>query len=129
MPKFTNGKLIRKLRTQKGLTQEQLGAMLGVKKSAIQKYENGNIQNLKLETIRKLCIVFQVPAFTFIFEEDIRNKKIEEDMNLQSIIRTCYGEETLNIFVCWSLLNSEGITKLCEYARDLSEIERYRKME
>lgn len=129
MTKFTNGKLIRKLRIQKGLTQEQLGLMLGVKKSAIQKYENGNIQNLKLETIRKLCLIFQIPAFTFVFEEDLKDQDIRTNKDLQGIIRTCYGEETLTIFLCWSSLNSQGTAKLCEYVKDISEIERYRKGE
>ncbi len=34
------GERIKKLRKEKGLTQEQLGKLLGVKKSAIAKYEN-----------------------------------------------------------------------------------------
>ena len=43
--------IIKILRNQKGLTQDELGAYLGVKKSAIQKYESGAIVNLKSETI------------------------------------------------------------------------------
>ena len=36
------GERIKKLRKEKGLTQQQLGEMLGVQKSAIAKYENGH---------------------------------------------------------------------------------------
>ena len=41
------GERIKKLRKEKGLTQEQLGKLLGVKKSAIAKYENNRVENLK----------------------------------------------------------------------------------
>ena len=41
------GERIKKLRKEKGLTQEQLGNLLGVKKSAIAKYENNRVENLK----------------------------------------------------------------------------------
>ena len=44
------GERIKKLRKEKGLTQQQLGEMLGVQKSAIAKYENGRVPNLKKET-------------------------------------------------------------------------------
>ena len=46
------GERIKKLRKEKGLTQEQLGNLLGVKKSAIAKYENNRVSNLKKDTIQ-----------------------------------------------------------------------------
>ena len=60
------GERIKKLRKEKGLTQEQLGKLLGVKKSAIAKYENNRVENLKKETIQKLSEIFEVPAFYFL---------------------------------------------------------------
>ena len=41
------GERIKKLRKEKGLTQQQIGEMLGVQKSAIAKYENVRVPNLK----------------------------------------------------------------------------------
>ena len=41
------GERIKKLRKEKGLTQQQLGEMLGVQKSAIAKYENGRVPKRK----------------------------------------------------------------------------------
>lgn len=49
------GERIKKLRKEKGLTQQQLGEMLGVQKSAIAKYENGRVPNLKKETLFPTC--------------------------------------------------------------------------
>ena len=54
------GERIKKLRKEKGLTQQQLGEMLGVQKSAIAKYENGRVPNLKKETISRLAEIFNV---------------------------------------------------------------------
>ena len=38
------GKLIKDARIAKGLTQEELGELVGVQKSAIAKYENGRVE-------------------------------------------------------------------------------------
>ena len=52
---MTMGERIKALRTQQGLTQEELGEKVGVKKSAIYKYETGLVVNLKRSTIEKLA--------------------------------------------------------------------------
>ncbi len=64
------GERIKKLRKEKGLTQEQLGKLLGVKKSAIAKYENNRVENLKKETIQKLSEIFEVSPSYFLGIED-----------------------------------------------------------
>ena len=64
------GKRIRALRTAKGLTQEELGKLLGVKKAAVQKYENGSVENLKRATVLKLAEIFDVsPSYLMGFDE------------------------------------------------------------
>ena len=60
------GNLIKKLRTEKGYSQEQLGNMLGVQRAAVQKWECGTVKNLKRETIKKLSEIFDVPPSSFI---------------------------------------------------------------
>lgn len=67
------GTRIKKLRKEKGLTQEQLGNLLGVKKSAIAKYENNRVENLKKETIQKLSDIFEVPASYFLGIEEVNS--------------------------------------------------------
>ncbi len=64
------GNYIRRLRNEKGLTQEQLGEMVGVQKAAVQKWENGSVQNLKRATIKKLSEIFNVSPVTFVKEDD-----------------------------------------------------------
>jgi repressor LexA len=54
------GDRIKQLRIDKGLTQEELGNILGLQKSAIAKYENGRVENLKQSTIKKMAELFGV---------------------------------------------------------------------
>lgn len=119
------GERIRALRISKGLSQEELGKVLGVTKGAIQKYENGQIKNFKSDTIKTLCDYFGVPPVNFIYDSgeipDYTRPAIESflygyfERNLGEILRKL------------NMMNEEGIHRLEEYAKDLSEIERYRK--
>ncbi|MBQ6884358.1 MAG: helix-turn-helix domain-containing protein [Clostridia bacterium] len=63
------GARIKKLRTEHGFSQEELGAMLGVQRAAVQKWECGAVKNLKRETIKKLSEIFNVPPSSFIDED------------------------------------------------------------
>lgn len=63
--------IIKKLRLQKGLTQEELGKIIGVQKSAIRKYESGLVENMKRSSIVKLANYFEVsPAYLLGYEND-----------------------------------------------------------
>lgn len=55
-----SGEIIKRRRLEKGLTQEQLGELVGVNKSAIAKYENGRIENIKRPVVAKLSAVLEV---------------------------------------------------------------------
>ncbi len=63
------GALIKKLRTEHGFSQEELGSMLGVQRAAVQKWECGTVKNLKRETIKKLSEIFNVPPSSFIDDD------------------------------------------------------------
>ncbi len=41
------GAYIKQLRTERGMTQSELGKIIGVQKAAVQKWENGTVRNLK----------------------------------------------------------------------------------
>ena len=64
------GKYIKDLRTQKGISQEELGKFIGVQRAAVQKWESGRTQNLKRATIKKLAEYFSVNPASFISDED-----------------------------------------------------------
>lgn len=77
--------IIKKLRTEYGWTQEELGKKLGLQKAIINKYENGSVENIKRTTIQKMAQLFHVsPAYLMGFTEEdmlmnIARKKAEQD--------------------------------------------------
>ena len=48
------GELIKQARLEKGLTQEELAEKVGVKKSAVAKWENGRVSEIKRTNLKKL---------------------------------------------------------------------------
>ena len=54
------GQRIRELRRARGMTQQELGDLLGVKNAAVHKYEKGLVVNLKRETVAKMAQIFGV---------------------------------------------------------------------
>lgn len=68
------GQYIKQLRTEKGLSQEELGSLVGVQRAAVQKWECGKVQNLKRETIKKLSEIFNVSPSSFVDVNDNNEK-------------------------------------------------------
>ena len=66
---MTTGERIKALRVSKCMSQEELGALVGVKKAAINKYETGVVVNLKRSTIAKLADALDTtPTYLMGFE-------------------------------------------------------------
>ena len=63
------GKLIKEARLAKGLTQEELGNIVGVQKSAIAKYESGRVVNIKRSTLKKLAAALDLRGADLIEDE------------------------------------------------------------
>jgi transcriptional regulator with XRE-family HTH domain len=63
------GDKIKAARIAKGMTQEELGKHLGLQKSAIAKYENGRVVNIKRSTLKKISEVLDIRAAELISDE------------------------------------------------------------
>lgn len=111
------GDVIKTLRKKNEMTQEDLARALGLKKSSIQKYENGMVQNLKADTLRKLCNLFRVPPWFFIFPEEFIPIDENEEIQLRN--------QAYFIVKMYTHLNSEGRMKAYQYLEDLLQIEKY----
>ena len=67
---MTTGERIRALRQAAKLSQEELGARIGVQKAAIHKYETGLVVNLKKFTLEKLAqALHTTPAYLLGLED------------------------------------------------------------
>lgn len=65
------GERIKRLRLSNGLTQEELGNRIGLKRAAINKYEKGNVENMKRSTIEKLSSLFNVtPSYLMALDDN-----------------------------------------------------------
>lgn len=64
------GQKIKDARIKKGLTQEELGNIVGLQKSAIAKYENGRVVNIKRSTLQKLAAALDLRGSDLIIEEN-----------------------------------------------------------
>ena len=63
-------KKIKQARLQKGLTQEELGKIVGLQKSAIAKYETGRVVNIKRSTLQKLAKALDLRGSDLIIESN-----------------------------------------------------------
>lgn len=75
------GEYIKTLRQGKGLSQEELGKVVGVQRAAVQKWEAGTVKNLKRETIKKLADYFEVEPASFIIEDIAFSEKTSASEN------------------------------------------------
>lgn len=63
------GNKIKSARIAKGMTQEELGKHLGIQKSAVAKYENGRVVNIKRSTLKKISDILDIRPSELIFDE------------------------------------------------------------
>lgn len=125
------GTKIKELRKAQGMTQEELGELLGVKKAAIQKYEKGEIVNLKLATIKKLCEVFHMPPGRLIFPEaeemdqKHNSKQLHFEVKVIEDIETMYGMEALEMIEGFTKLNDKGKSRALDMLDDMASLEKY----
>lgn len=81
------GEKIRIARINKGMTQEELGNALGVQKSAIAKYENGRVVNIKRSTLKKISDVLGIAPSELIFDAYIEEEQKKNDILSDIILK------------------------------------------
>lgn len=121
------GSKIKRLRLRKGLTQEELGKYLGIGKAAVQKYESGQVQNLKSSHIKILCSLFDVKPWIFIYDDDFSIEQKNTEYELLTSIKTVLGEHGYNSFCLMLKLNETGLKKVETCLKDIVRIEEYQK--
>ena len=89
------GQKIKQARITKGLTQEELGNLVGLQKSAIAKYENGRVVNIKRSTLQKLAKALDLRGSDLIIEADPKeaadlHAKVLLDVELMDSIEKYY---------------------------------------
>lgn len=76
---MTMAETIRMLRLKRGITQEELGSIIGVQKSAIRKYESGMVENIPRSSIKRMADFFGVtPSYLMGWEDETPAPELTE---------------------------------------------------
>lgn len=95
---MTMAERIKELRLAAGLTQEELGIKLGLQKSAIAKYENGRVENIKQSTIQALAELFQVrPSYIMGWDDSPASAPLYEAAAGEGRLNDGYPSEEYKI--------------------------------
>lgn len=95
--KDNTSKRIKELRLKKGLTMEQLAEKLNVSKSAIAKWENGYVDNMRQDKIQQLADLF----------------------NVSPVYILGYGDSTIELTEIVKGLTQDNLSRLTVYAQAL----------
>lgn len=122
---------LKALRESKGLTQEQVGEVLGVKKATINKYEQGEIQNIKRSNIKKLADLFGVsPTYLMCLEDNGQSgeeKRLSEEVHILEEIQRKYGKQAVKMLELLSSMNDLGQKKAVEQVELLTSVPQFQK--
>ena len=108
------GKKIKEARLAKKLTQEELGNIVGLQKSAIAKYENGRVVNIKRSTLQKLAQALDLRGSDLIIES---NPKEAAELSAKVLL----DGELMDVLEKYYTLSAEKQKMVRDLIRSLSE--------
>lgn len=116
----TIGKIIKDARLSMGYTQEELASKVGVQKSAIAKWENGRVSEIKRSNLKALAEALELDPNALLSPSD-------SDISQSSLFSSMSAlpEQEAMLLLAFRKLNSDGKSKVIEYTKDLSKIEKY----
>lgn len=122
-------KKLRDLRKKKGLTQQELSDRLGISRSAVSMYERED-REPDFETLELIADFFNVDM-NYLLGESSETTVIvrhNDDESMKEFLERVLPEDSRSkIFsICYDL-NEDGQKRLLEYAKDLSEMMKYKK--
>lgn len=126
MPTYT-GDMIRKCRTEKGLTQKKLGELCGIADSNIRKYESGN-QNPKIETLQKIADALDIPVNRLLAGKIISRDELKEKLSEYGLTHLVPDtEEERTVLENCKKLNETGKKEAAKRVEELTHLEEYTK--
>jgi transcriptional regulator with XRE-family HTH domain len=136
------GELIKYHRKRLDMTQEELGAKLGVNKAAVQKWESGAVRNIKKDNLKELARLFQINLAALLeMEESLSSESLRQfaswdttfnngatltsEAKVIEQIQIKYGDDILSLLQAFNSLNDMGRKKAIENISDLAAIPKY----
>ncbi|XZI01445.1 helix-turn-helix domain-containing protein [Clostridium perfringens] len=119
------GNTIKSLRTSKKLTQYELAQKANISKNALWNYENDK-REPRIEVLEKIAFALDVSMNDLLWPTD--NDKSNKVKEFQDIIEKAFGNTSINSLLnTVENLNNDGVNKVINYAKDLSEMPKYQK--
>lgn len=137
--RMTTGQIIKFLREERGMTQEQLAELMGYShKSSINKIEMGK-SDLPQSKLVAFAKVFGVDPCELLGIGDEQkklwderfnaNESLKNEVRLIEAIQKQYGKDAVKILALFNSLNKNGKQKAVENLEDLTAIEKYIEVE
>lgn len=120
--------ILRKRRKELGLTLAEIADKMDVSEATVQRWESGNIKNMRQERISRLAEVLHVtPAYLMGWEEEALLQPVVEHISqsmdairkAQQIAATLAGSETFDTAV----LTHPNVAQLLDIAQDATQAE------
>lgn len=126
---MTMGERIRILRKQHHMTQEELGLRIGVGKTAIVKYEKGQVENLPRSTILKMATLFGVsPSYLMCFDEwDQNSQALSDEVALIERIQAKWGKDAVVLIQNYCEVNELGKKLMVDMTSDFCDMNKFKK--
>lgn len=120
---------IKERRKAMGYTQTELGEKLGLQASAIAKYENGRVENIKRSTIADMAEVLGCsPSYLMGWSDSAEDIKSKDDPLTLDEMPTSEKLELMQfsrIRKYYEMLNDIGKHVAAERIKELTEVPRY----
>jgi transcriptional regulator with XRE-family HTH domain len=131
----TIGKIIKTARLNMGLTQEELANKVGVQKSAIAKWENGRVSEIKRSNLKALADTLGLDPNVLLGEDDECFTGSSKTLTLVPPAKSASAPQHApdlppdeqRLLDIYRGLNPDGKTALLEYADLISSSDKYKK--
>lgn len=111
---------IKERRTVLGFTLLEVAELLGVKEATMQRYESGEIKNIKHDTIVEMAKIFKCsPQYLMGWTDMVMERKIQQPITKDNKFQQLIDN--------YNKLNEEGQEKLLDYSDDLVSSQKYIK--
>lgn len=125
---MTMGERIYQLRTEHNMSMNDLAKHLGVGRTAIFKYEKGEVENLPKSTVEKMAVLFGVsPAYIMCFDQWDNEQQLSDEVALIERIQAKWGKQAVELLECFDNLNDEGKKSILNMIEDFSSLPKYQK--
>lgn len=112
------GALIKQARMAKGMTQEELAEKVGVKKSAVAKWENGRVSEIKRSNLKNLADALGLNPNQLLGDSDI----VRDPVGMAQELADIYLDKELRSMITeYKKLSNDKQAQVREYVHLLSQ--------